>query len=70
MKDFETQQLVKILNQFRNDLRQVCLDHGFDEDSTSEFVSRAIEFTATDHPSQFIREQTSIALASENNNEV
>ena len=70
MKDLETQKLVEILNQFRNELRQVCLDHGFDEDSTSEFVSRAIELTATDHPSQFIREQTSIALAAENNNEV
>ena len=70
MKDCETQQLVKILNQFRKDLRQACLDHEFDEGSTSEFVSRAIGFTATDHPSQFIREQTSIALAAENDNEV
>jgi hypothetical protein len=67
MKDFETQERVRLLNEFRNELRQACLKHGYDEDRTSQFVARAIEYTAAEHPSRFIREETSMALKAENN---
>ena len=70
MKEFDTQERARILNEFRNELRQACLKHGYDEDRTSQFVTRAIEYTATEHPSRFIREETSMALAEENNNEI
>jgi hypothetical protein len=70
MKDFEAQEGVRLLNEFRNELRQACLRHGYDEDRTVQFVARTIEYITTEHPSRFLREETSKALAEEKNNEV